>query len=96
MEISQLRRIISDFQFNVKSEFEILKVLMCWINYDMERIGLFLEFFMDVLEFCNEKDIEMIMESLDVFKNCKDFLLDFGGEKSRNCSIKVKIKIFNK
>lgn len=96
MEISQLRRIISDFQFNVRSEFEILKVLMCWINYDMERIGLFLEFFMDVLEFCNEKDIEMIMESLDVFKNCKDFLLDFGGEKSRNCSIKVKIKIFNK
>lgn len=95
MEISQLRRIISDFQFNVKSEFEILKVLMCWINYDMERIGLFLEFFMDVLEFCNEKDIEMIMESLDVFKNCKDFLLDFGGGKSRNCS-KVKIKIFNK
>lgn len=95
MEISQLRRIISDFQFNVRSELEILKVLMCWISYDMERIGLFLEFFMDVLEFCNEKDIEMIMESLDVFKNCKDFLLDFGGEKSRNCS-KVKIKIFNK
>lgn len=95
MEISQLRRIISDFQFNVRSELEILKVLMCWINYDMERIGLFLEFFMDVLEFCNEKDIEMIMESLDVFKNCKDFLLDFGGEKSWNCS-KVKIKIFNK
>uniref|UniRef100_A0A8W8N7R6 BACK domain-containing protein n=1 Tax=Magallana gigas TaxID=29159 RepID=A0A8W8N7R6_MAGGI len=86
METSQLRRIISDPQLNVRSELETLKALMCWINHDMERTGSLPELFMDVLEFCNEKDIEMIMESPDVSKNCKDLLSDLGGEKSRNCS----------
>lgn len=95
METSQLRRIISDPQLNVRSELETLKALMCWINHDMERTGSLPELLMDVLEFCNEKDIEMIMESPDVSKNCKDLLSDLGGEKSRNCS-KVKIKILNK
>lgn len=95
METSQLRRIISDPKLNVKSELETLKALMCWINHDMERTGSLPELLMDVLEFCNEKDIEMIMESPDVSKNCKDLLSDLGGEKSRNCS-KVKIKILNK
>lgn len=86
METSQLRRIISDPQLNVRSELETLKALMCWINHDMERTGSLPELLMDVLEFCNEKDIEMIMESPDVSKNCKDLLSDLGGEKSRNCS----------
>lgn len=90
METSQLRRIISDPKLNVKSELETLKALMCWINHDMERTGSLPELLMDVLEFCNEKDIEMIMESPDVSKNCKDLLSDLGGEKSRNCSKKKR------
>lgn len=90
METSQLKRIINDPQLNVRSELETLKALMCWINHDMERTDSLPELLMDVLEFCDEKDIEMIMESPDVPKNVFDLVSGLGGEKSRNCS-KVRI-----
>lgn len=91
METDQLKRIISDPKLNVGSELETLIALMCWINHDVERTGSLPELLVDVLEFCDGKDIEMIMESPDVPKNCKDLVSSLGGEKSRNCSSKVKI-----
>lgn len=60
------------FDFNFISDTETPRS----INHDMERTGSLPELLMDVLEFCNEKDIEMIMESPDVSKNCKDLLSD--------------------
>lgn len=90
METGQLKRIISDPQLNVRSELETLKALMCWINHDMERTDSLPELLVDVLEFCDGKDIDMIMESPDVLKNCKDLVSSLGGEKSRNCSKKKR------
>ncbi|XP_061191979.1 kelch-like protein 30 [Saccostrea echinata] len=73
MEVSDLKKIISDSQLNVKCEIETLKAVMCWINHRRsERIHLLSEILLEssLLDFCTDQDLEMMGKNPDIIEDC--------------------------
>lgn len=86
MESCQLKRIIGDPQLNVACELDALSAVMCWINYSKsERWESLAELLLELSQYCNDRDIELIEQNLGAQKNSNELITVFRTAIHQNC-----------
>ena len=92
MESCQLKRIIGDPQLNVTCELDTLSAVMCLINYSKsERWESLAEFLLELSQYCNDRDIELIEQNLGAQKNSNELITIFRTAINQNCH---KVNLF--